>query len=282
MDRSRIVGLVVLGMITLLLIGYFVEYLSPPMTENERTPKTQISDPEVNLRAEADAFVAGYRGRILVLLLGMQTCPGTALATDALVKYVEQPQKEIAVVRMDVPPPIGEFLQLEEGELPFEYRTDPERLVAAGLDFFYYPTLYIFDQEGQMRYSGGCDDVAILDDMLRTIIEEEPGDPKHVFTPPLMEVGARAPEFTSVTLDGELVSLGDLSGEKATAVIFARTSCRFTVAGFSSMHQLRESFKDKGVEVFIINKGEPADRIRSAYMGLAPGAGLTCINPLFL
>jgi len=34
---------------------------------------------------------------------------------------------------------------------------------------------------------------------------------------------------------------------------------------------LRESFKDKGVEVSIVSKEEPADRIRSAYMGLAPG-----------
>jgi len=98
-----------------------------------------------------------HRGQVLVLLLGRDGCPGTANATLVLDAYAAAQTKGIAVLRLDVSLP-GEELKLAgKWSHGFNRLLDKDRRVADELEFFYYPTLYIFDREGIQRFAGGCD-----------------------------------------------------------------------------------------------------------------------------
>lgn len=232
--------------------------------------REQPTPPAEQWDGSPSTLFAGHRGRVLVLLLGMDGCTGTAAATPILKDYAARKVRGVSVVRLDVPPPVGEFKTLAAGSLPFAHGIDAERLVADELDFFYYPTLYIFDPQGELRFAGGCDKDR-LPKMVSEILAEKPGEKKHVYTPPLPAEGTRAPAFSGRTLDGDAVTLEELRGERATVLIFAKTKCRFTMKAFAGMQQLHELFRDKQVAAVIINREESPDVIRPIYAKHAPG-----------
>jgi peroxiredoxin len=215
-------------------------------------------------------LLSTHKGRVLVLLLGMQDCPGTRAATEFLTGYAGEMPEGASVVRLDVPPPGGQLEEAGAAKLPFACGVDRDRLVASKLDFFYYPTLYILDRDGEVRFTGECDPERVPQ-MVAEILAERPGEPKHVYTPPLPAVGTAPPAFSGTTLDGETVTLDELRGQKATVLIFARTACSFTVEALPSMQQLANDFRDKEVTVVVVNGSEPAETIRLIYAGQAPG-----------
>ena len=89
-----------------------------------------------------------------MLLLGMSGCPGTENATEVLTGYARTKPDGVGILRLDVPPP-GEVLGCVEGwDAPFPRELDARRKTADRLDFFFYPTLYIFDGEGVERFQG--------------------------------------------------------------------------------------------------------------------------------
>jgi peroxiredoxin len=213
---------------------------------------------------------ASHRGQVLLLLAGMEGCPGTRAATEVLKEYAAQKPAGVSIVRLDVPPPGGKLSARAGDPLPFAYGTDKDRVVAGQLGFFFYPTFYIFDRDGELRFSGGCDKET-LPQMVSEILAERPGDPKHVYTPPLPAEGTQAPAFTGKTLDGKTVTLDELRGGKATVMIFAETGCAFSMAAIPGMKELQDSLQDKQVAVVIINKREAADAVRPIYEERAPG-----------
>ena len=266
MSRRVLIPLIVVAVGLGVAAGYHLVAHKPTSSG----PDTPESTKATAWNGRPTTLMSSYHGRVLVLLLGMEGCNGTHAATEFLKKYVEQLPDGASIVRLDVPPPVGEFKTADAARLPFACGIDKDRLIAEQLDFFYYPTLYIFDRDGELRFSGGCDPERVPQ-MVAEIAGEAPGAEKHTYTPPLPAVGTTAPAFTGTTLDGKTVALDELRGTNATVLIFAKTKCRFTMRAFPGMQQLADSLRDKGVAVAIVNRGEPAEVIRPIYAERAPG-----------
>ncbi|MBN1917332.1 MAG: redoxin domain-containing protein [Verrucomicrobia bacterium] len=215
-------------------------------------------------------LMSSHKGRVLVLLLGMEGCPGTRAATEFLGDYIEEMPEGASVVRLDVPPPDGQTNAADAAKLPVVYGVDRDRLVADTLEFFYYPTLYVLDGDGEVRFSGECDPERVPQ-MVAEILAEKPGDKKHVYTPPLPAAGTAAPSFTGVTLAGDVAALDGMRGAKGTVLVFATTACPFSVGAMPAMQQLAEDFRGQGVAVIVVNWGEAADVIQPIYADRAPG-----------
>jgi len=223
-----------------------------------------------------------HRGQTLVLLLGRDGCPGTASATLVLDGYVASGPKEIAVLRLDVPLP-GEELKLAgKWDHRFNRLLDKDRRVADELEFFYYPTLYIFDREGAKRFVGGCDKDKIHL-MVEEILAEPPGEKKKIYTTPQPAVGQAAPQFSGTLLAGgaeapwrpygaqQAVKLDSLCGAKGLLIFFSRTSCPFSMEQLPLAKTLAGQIADHGVKVVIINQAESVDKITPVYQKHCPG-----------
>jgi len=205
-----------------------------------------------------------HRGRVLILLLGRDRCPGTAKATAALDEYVSTEPEQVSVVRLDVPLP-NETLKLTlEWKHAFPRFPDTGRKIAGELDFFYYPTLYVFDGQGERRYIGGCDRDKIAV-MAREILAEKPGGKKNVYTLPMPSVGEPAPAFSGNTLTGEAVTQDSLTGKRGLLVIFARTSCPYSMEAIPQFKDMADRFRDKGVGVVIVNQRGELGTIKPVY-----------------
>lgn len=214
--------------------------------------------------------ISRHRGKVLVILLGMPGCPGTARATEFLTEFARTKPDGVAVMRLDVPPPGETLAPTEGGSEDFPYELDADREVADRLEFFYYPTLYILDKDGHERFQGGCEP-GRLEEMVAAVLAEKPGDEKHVFTPPLPAVGSAAPDFSGVDLEGKAVGLADLRGEKATLLYFGSPDCPFSAEATVLLMALVEEFGAKGAAVAIVNVGDSVDRARALYAESAPG-----------
>ena len=211
-----------------------------------------------------DDILAKHRGQVLVLLLGRDGCPGTAAATTVMDEYAATQPKEIAVLRLDVPLP-GEALKLSpDWKHAWPRLLDEERRVAGQLDFFYYPTLYIFDREGIQRFAGGCDKDKI-GLMVQEILAEQSGEKKKIYTLPQTAIGQDAPIFFARLLTGESVNLEWLTGPKGLLIFFSRTSCPFSLEQLPQVKILAGQIEEKGIRVVIINQSESVDKITPIY-----------------
>jgi peroxiredoxin len=214
--------------------------------------------------------ISRHRGRVLILLLGMPGCPGTAKAAEFLGRYARTKPEGVALLHLDVPPP-GRLLPAPEaGSDEFPHELDAGRKVADRLEFFYYPTLYVLDGEGRERYQGGCEP-GRLEEMVAAILAEKPGDEKHVFTRPLPKVGSVAPDFSGEDLGGKAVTLAHLRGKKATLLFFGSPDCPFSADATSALPPLAKKFGPKGAAVAVVDVGGTADGVRDFYTESAPG-----------
>jgi len=212
---------------------------------------------------ELSAFLADHRGRLLLLLLGREDCPGTARATAVLDAYAPHKGETVSIIRVDVPLP-NEHLKLGPWKHPYPRRLDEGRHLAQQLDFFFYPTLYVFDRDGDLRYTGGCDEAGIRT-MVSEILAERPGRPRKSYTLSMPGAGDPAPAFGAETLTGRTVTLADLRGRRATLLIFARTSCPFTVEALPGMRALATDFNKHGVATVIVNSREQKAKLKEVY-----------------
>ncbi|WP_165499055.1 peroxiredoxin [Gramella sp. KN1008] len=72
----------------------------------------------------------------------------------------------------------------------------------------------------------------------------------------------KAPEFTLQSLEGETISLSDYKGKNLVLHI-ATTWCPFCNAEAPHLEKLYQDYKDKNVEVLIIDVKEPKDLVKS-------------------
>jgi peroxiredoxin len=210
------------------------------------------------------SFLAPYQGKVLLLLMGREGCPGTGKATDFLHSYSAAKPEAVAILRLDVPL-AGEVLQvLEEWSHPYPRKVDTGRKIADALDFFFYPTFCVFDPDGEMRYSGGCDP-AKLPQMVKEILGEKPGQPKKSYNLPMPRPEESAPSFAGTTLDGQTLTLTRLQGKKATLLVFAQTSCPYTIDALPAIKSVANAFRTHDVAVVVINTGEEQETIQPIY-----------------
>ena len=218
---------------------------------------------------EAKDIVAAHRGQLLLLLLGREDCPGTARATQILDGYAAKSPAGVAIVRVEVPLPEESLTAPEKWQHAFPYAVDHGRQLAGGLDFFYYPTLYIFDRDGELRFAGDCD-VTRLPQMVSEIAAEQPGSPKKSYTLPLPAVGEPAPAFSGRRLDGRTAKLDDLRGKRATLLFFSATSCPFSVKALKPLGDVAKAFNEHGVAAVVINREQEKSEIGPVYEKAAP------------
>lgn len=110
-----------------------------------------------NTSSDLESLLNEHQGRVLILLLGRDGCPGTEKATATLDDYIPVKPENVSVVRLDVPLPDEDLKPTSEWNHQYPRLVDTDRKIADKLDFFYYPTLYIFDGQGKNRYIGSLD-----------------------------------------------------------------------------------------------------------------------------
>ncbi len=216
------------------------------------------------------ASLEPHRGEVLVLLMGKPGCAGTKEAMRFLTGYQEARPAGVSVVRVDVPPLEGSLG--DPGELPegFPYEVDKTRVIADRLDFFFYPTLYILDRDGEVRFSGGCEP----DEVQRIVSEllaEKRGDVKKMYSPSMPAPGERAVSFKGISLDGQRVTLDDLRGPSATFLFFGSTTCPFSRKAAEKIPALAAEFGQKGATVVIIDKSGTREAVKDFYTVKSPG-----------
>lgn len=221
-------------------------------------------------RRDATDIVRSHRGKVLLLLLGREDCPGTKRATAVLDGYAAAKPAGAAIVRLEVPLPGERAKPIRSWDHPFPYAVDENRATAGELGFFYYPTLYVFDRDGVLRFVGGCDPDRI-DSMVAEILSERPGAEKKTYTLPMPAPGDVAPGFSGRTASGEAVTLAELRGRRATLVFFARTSCPFVVQELPNLKRIAGAFRERGVATVIVDVGEEAEAVRAVFEKHAPG-----------
>ena len=82
-------------------------------------------------------------------------------------------------------------------------------------------------------------------------------------TPPAVEVGKEAPDFTLESLDGAALSLSSYRG-RPVVLYFWATWCSYCVEGFPHLIELYSRFREEGLEVLAIDILESRDRVAQA------------------
>lgn len=77
------------------------------------------------------------------------------------------------------------------------------------------------------------------------------------YTPVPLEQGATAPDFELVNVDDQKMTLADIKGEKATAVIFTTNHCPDAIANVERMKGIVADFSPQGVGFVAINSNSP-------------------------
>jgi len=251
-SRFAIVTLIVTT-ISVLLVSY-IHYGSNSLI----APFTKENKSNLN------TILSQYQEQILLLLLGRDSCPGTAKAMSILDGYATEKPDGVVIVRVDVPLP-GESLQPSSGvDYAFRRFMDNDRLVASELDFFYYPTLYVFDGDGTKRFVGGCDKDLVAQ-MVQEILAEQPGHTKKIYTLPMPEIGTQAPSFSGSTPANETVALNTLLGESGLLIFFSKASCSFSTKELPHLKDITDAVCGKGVSTVIVSQKETTASDSSIY-----------------
>jgi peroxiredoxin len=218
---------------------------------------------------KADEVLGPYRGDVVVLLMGKEGCPGTADLSGELAEYSKVKPEGVSLLRVDAPPPGGKVKAAKKWTAGYPYTLDNDRVVADHMGFFYYPTLYILDQDGEVRYTGGGEDN--FKSIVSEILDEKPGAPKKMFSPLMIAVGDKGAPFSTNSLDGAKVSSASYEENEAVLIIFSSTTCPFSKKAVASAPRLRDEFAGNGGDVLIVDTGGDPEAIRAFYEESTPG-----------
>jgi thiol-disulfide isomerase/thioredoxin len=253
---KNLVGALLLVAVPLLALSC----AAPPREAKPAVAKTAVGN-----------LLAPRRGKVFLLLLGRDGCPGTVKTTPMLDALVKARPGKVQALRLDVPLPAESgYRASSEWKCSYPREVDTERRVASELEFFFYPTLYVFDRDGELRFTGGCEP-GPFGKMLDEILAEKPGAKKKVYTLPLVAEGHTGPEVSGKLLGGGAASLKRLGGSKATLLFFSDTTCPFTVKELPNLAKIAAAGREKGVNVVIVDRGSDAAAIRPVYAKGAPG-----------
>jgi len=238
-------------------------------SKNEGGKVTETRALQENAKA-GDDILSPYRGKVLVLLMGMPGCSGTEKATEFLSTYAKEKPSDAAILRIDVPGPDGELSFLSNWKAPFNREIDTGRKIADRLDFFYYPTLYILDRDGEVRFAGECKPEDVKK-MVSEICSEKQGSEKHSYMPPMPKIGDTAAGFTGAGIDKAPTSLDKLSGGKALFLFFGSTACPFSRKATDDLPGLISSYGSRGISFAIVHMGAGDEKAKAFYAEKAPG-----------
>ena len=215
-------------------------------------------------------IVTQNKGKVIVALLGMEGCPGTEAATPFLAEYSKSGQNGVVVYRVDVPVRGKSLAKAKDIDPAINYVVDNKRAIADWVEFFFYPTLYIIDNNGAVRFSGGCEPEKVKT-MVAEILRESPDAEKKMYTPPLARVGAVIPDFKINDIDNKETSLGAVCKDKGAILLFSATTCPFSVNALGDFEKLKKKHKDK-INFALVALGQDAATVRDVYSTKSPGS----------
>lgn len=211
-----------------------------------------------------------FEGDVLVLLLGIEWCGNTKIDTQFLAEYSRTVPEGVSIARYDVPLPGQTTVETLDWKHGFHYGVDKYRKIAKPLSFFYYPTLYIFDRDGEVRYCGTCDENRVPD-VVTALATEEPGAEKKLFSPVMLGAGEAAPDFSATSVDGKTVQLSKHLGKNATLLFFGAVTCPFAKRAVAQLPGFQSEFASKGLSIVIVNSGPNVKSAKPFYDETAPG-----------
>ena len=261
-------------LLVLSLIGSLIVLLSCNSKQTTGTPSanTKPSQPST------EGFIFGQKGKVVVALLGIEGCSETKRATEVLAKMSADCPNDVALARLDVPiPGQSQFTPLTNWSYNYYQAVDTDRKVANRLEFFYYPTLYIIDRDGEIRYSGSCDE-AKLRTMITEIRQEAAGSQKKIYTPPILAIGAPAPVFQAKTFKGEDIDLQPAITKGPVLLFFTSVDCPFSLAAAQKIPLLEKEFAGKEFTIMMIEKGTNTENINDTYQQIEL-AGMVILDP---
>lgn len=223
--------------------------------------------------ASTSGIPENCKGKVSVLLLGMDGCPGTEAATPFITEYCRSKPEGTAVYRIDVPLPGKTSEKATKLSPELNYLLDSDRAIAKQLEFFFYPTLYILDGEGQIRYSGECEAEAVKR-MVSELLAEKPGSEKKMYTRPMLKAGTKAPELSLKTADGAELPLAKLCADNGAFLYFSAASCPFSMKGLDDLEKVKKTFQGGKFAYAVIGYGEKADAVKEHYGRKSPDSTL--------
>lgn len=247
------------------LIGLLVLSLGCDTKQASAPPTTTTSTTTTPVQQSPESFVLGQKGKVVVALLGIEGCSGTRKATEVLAKISKDCPKDLVLARLDVP------FQMESPFKPstnwiYDYyqATDTDRKVANRLEFFYYPTLYVIDRDGEVRYVGSCEEEK-LKSMVAEILQEKPGIQKKIYTPPMLAIDTAAPLFQTKDFNGQDVDLQQVLTKGPTLLFFTSVSCPFSLKAVQNLPALEKEFQGKNVSFIVIENATNNKKINDTY-----------------
>src|SRR6266705_3357683 len=75
--------------------------------------------------------------------------------------------------------------------------------------------------------------------------------------PPMLKVGAKAPDFSLPGVDGKTYSLKDFADAKILVIIFTCNHCPTAQAYEQRIIKLDEDYRDKGMKLVAISPNDP-------------------------
>ncbi|MDD4870811.1 MAG: redoxin domain-containing protein, partial [Kiritimatiellae bacterium] len=215
--------------------------------------------------------IAQNKGNVIVALFGIPGCPGTDQAIPFLEEYSKTKPKGVVVCRVDVPFP-GEKLDKARNISPnINYALDNDRAIAGRLEFFFYPTLYILDKDGIVRFAGGCEPDRVRT-MVSEILSEGPSVEKKMYTPQLVNVGEIIPDIKMPDMEGKETSLSSLCSNYGSVLFFSSTACVFSVSALNDLEKLKKDFADKKFSRVIVSFGQGVNEVKGFYSEKSPGS----------
>jgi peroxiredoxin len=247
------------------LVGFIFLSFACDSRGASTTPIVPATTPTA-AKESPEQFIFGQKGKIVVALLGIEGCPGTKAGTDVLAELSKESLKDAVFARLDVPMEVGNpsFNPVTDWKYSYYQSVDTDRKVANRLEFFYYPTLYIIDRDGEVRYSGGCDKEKVKS-MISEISAEKAGEQKKIYTSPMLAVGELAPVFQTKNLKDEDVDFQQLLAKGPVLLFFTSVGCPFSKEAAQKTPNLEKEFAGKDFTIVMIEKGSDSEAVNSMY-----------------
>jgi peroxiredoxin len=147
----------------------------------------------------------------------------------------------------------------------------------------------IWDAEGRVTGDGAADTDYLIKSLIDKLVGELAPPSAEALVPPEppmpqpVEVGGKAPDFTTETVDGDRVTLSDYQGKKIVVLNFWGVRCLPCLQEMPKLQDIYMRYKDRGVEMLGVNvDGVDAQIIRKNLRKEIGGVELNVTYPLLI
>jgi len=233
-------------------------------------PAAAPAKPLFEDREELD--LRAYRGRVVVLELGVVGCEMTGEVYDHLRRLHPELGKSAAFVKLDCGQSVKETKEFyDKNPAGFDVIGDPSGKIGLSMRSTAMPTLYLYNKWGQNVYFGGFEEASFRK-MVSALAAETRPLKENFFFKATLDKGQALPEFTLADLEGNRVTVSEYrQGAKAFVLAFCGTTCPTSRLGMERMGQMERELGEAGLKVLAVNVETDVEKIRKTYdpMGLA-------------